>query len=313
MANPRTIRTALATRLESIAGLKAYRNWPALGNLNVPCVIVDVGEAEPEQTFGRGDLTRWTFPLYVLVNSAGGPEQGQDNLDPYLATSSTGGIFGAIAADRTLGGTVDTVFVKGYRDYDPQVVDDNLMYQGCIIDLEVWAADGPTVEADNMALVGSDLTERSTAATAADTELSTVTGLSIAQGVPVMVTFRYRKSAGAAAAAGFGLKINGTLILSAFGANLWPRLRNNNAVEDGFAVLWIMPGDTNYQGTITGSASSRGAPGAGNGQTDLVPFIPLSNAIPAATITSITITGDAVNASQTIYTDDMRVYTLATS
>ena len=138
MANPRTVREALATRLASIQGLKAYRNWPALGNLNVPCAIVDVGAAEPEQTFGRGDLTRWEFPVFLLVNSAGGPEQGQDNLDPFLATSSTGGVYGAIHADRTLGGTVDTCFVKGMRDYDPQVVDDNLIYQGCVIDVEVW-------------------------------------------------------------------------------------------------------------------------------------------------------------------------------
>ena len=138
MANPRALRQSLADRLGSINGLRAYARWPALGNVNVPCVIVDGPTAEPEQTFGRGELTRWSFPLYVLVNSAGGAEQGQDNLDPYLATSSTGGIFGAIAADRTLAGTVDTVFVKAIRDYAPIEIEENRVYMGAIVDCEVW-------------------------------------------------------------------------------------------------------------------------------------------------------------------------------
>ena len=132
---PGTIRAALGTRLRSISGLTVYDRWPS-GGLNPPCAVVAVGPSEPEQVFGRGDLTRWEFPVSVFVAMAPGLDQAQRNLDLYLATSSTGGIFGAIAADRTLGGAVDTVIVRGWRDYEPVEQAPELL--GATCDLEVW-------------------------------------------------------------------------------------------------------------------------------------------------------------------------------
>lgn len=141
MASPTTIRTNLGTRLRSISGLQVYDRWPAVGNLNLPCAVIDMTGSEPEQTFGRGDLTRWDFQLYVLTGTAGGVDQAQKAIDPFLATSSTGGVFGAIAADRTLGGAVDTVFVRGTRDYGLiDLPNTDLMLQGAVIDLEMWAS-----------------------------------------------------------------------------------------------------------------------------------------------------------------------------
>lgn len=139
MANPRTLRTGLGTRLRTIAGLTVYERWP--NQLNPPCAIVDLVGAEPEQTMGRGELTRYDFDLHVLMPLAGGWENAQDRLDPLLATSSTGGLFGAIAADRTLGGAAHTTFVKALpRDYERRIVDENIEILAVTVPVEVWAS-----------------------------------------------------------------------------------------------------------------------------------------------------------------------------
>lgn len=137
MGNPRTIREQLAVRLRSISGLTVYDAWP--GITNPPCAVVQLADAQPEQVFGRGDLTKWDFAIYVLVSGAGGYDRAQQNLDPYLATSSTGGIFGAIAADRRLASTVSDTFVRGYRDYDAFDAGDGVQYVGAVIDVECWS------------------------------------------------------------------------------------------------------------------------------------------------------------------------------
>lgn len=136
MASPATIRDALASRLESISGLKVYPRWPR-GGLNVPCAVIMTPSAEPEQVFGRGDLTRWDVSVHLFVSLAPDAEQAQRHLDPYLATSSTGGVFGAVAADRTLGGAVDTVFDRGYSDYAQQ--EELPEYLGATVNLELWS------------------------------------------------------------------------------------------------------------------------------------------------------------------------------
>ena len=138
MSSPAAIKTALGTRLRTISGLNVYDNWP--DQIETPCVIIRQGEGNPEQTFGRGDVpSRWTMELQLLCTMAPGMSQAQNSLDPYLATSSTGGVFGAIAADRTLAGAVDTVFVKSMRDYDPVSVGEDVYYMGSVVELECWA------------------------------------------------------------------------------------------------------------------------------------------------------------------------------
>ena len=138
MANPRTLRTGLADRLKTISGLEVYERWP--GQLNPPCAVVDLVAAEPEQTMGRGDLTRWDFEIDILYPLAGGWENAQDQMDVLLATSSTGGVYGAIHGDRTLGAIAHSTFVKGYRDYGRRVIDENIELLGATIAAEVWAS-----------------------------------------------------------------------------------------------------------------------------------------------------------------------------
>ena len=138
MATVAAIRTALQTRLKSINGLQVYSRWPA--NVNVPCVIIRRGVTEPEQNLGTGTITKYMFELYVLASLSGGYEQAQDNIDPYLATSSTGGIYGAINADRTLGGVVAATFVKAFSEDDQLEFSENMTYQSFKADVECWAS-----------------------------------------------------------------------------------------------------------------------------------------------------------------------------
>lgn len=138
MASARVIRNALTTRLRSIDKLTVHPRVPDFGYLNPPCATIMPTRGEPEQTFGRGDLTKWEFDVTVLVPGAQGRLDAQDQLDKYTATSSTGGIFGAIAADRTLGGVVDTTFFKAMSDYGEVEIAQDVMLMGVTISLECW-------------------------------------------------------------------------------------------------------------------------------------------------------------------------------
>lgn len=139
MASARVVRNALATRLKSVAGLTVHARMPDFGQLNPPCAVIVPVRSESEQTFGRGDLTRWEFEVNVLVPAAGGRDPAQDRLDVYTATSSTGGIFGAIAADRTLGGVVDDTFIKSMSEYGDVEIAQDVMLAGCTVGIECWS------------------------------------------------------------------------------------------------------------------------------------------------------------------------------
>lgn len=136
--NPRTLRTGIGGRLRTITGLAVYERWP--NQLNPPCAIVSIVAGEPEQAMGRGDLTRWDCEIDILQSLAAGWENAEDRLDPLLATSSTGGIYGVIAADRTLGAIAHSTFVTGIKDYGRRVIDEQLECLGVTVGLEVWAS-----------------------------------------------------------------------------------------------------------------------------------------------------------------------------
>ncbi|MBI2463040.1 MAG: hypothetical protein HYV65_02290 [Candidatus Spechtbacteria bacterium] len=162
-----------------------------------------------------------------------------------------------------------------------------------------------------MTLVGSDLTERTTTSTGNDAAtLSSVSGLNISQGTWVKIVFRWRKTAGAASAPKLGIKINDIQIISTsqFASSL--RTGSTNEAQDGTAQFMLLPGETNYTHGLTGIGSYGGA-SEGQGAVFSVGSA-WTNAMPVGAITSIAITGDAVNGAITLATDELRVYTLPT-
>lgn len=140
MANPTALRTGLANRLKIIKGMgTVYPRWPDA--IMPPCAIIRRGEMEPEQTFGTSGPCKWLFEVYLFTSLAGGYGNAQDNLDPFLATSSTGGLYGVIDGDRTLGGVAITTFVRGIREDDQyDLGGGDIAVAGAVADIEVWAS-----------------------------------------------------------------------------------------------------------------------------------------------------------------------------
>ena len=137
MASPKIVRDALATRLRLISGLTVYPTWP--NNPTPPFAVLEMAQAEHQQVLGRGEFSRWDIDVKLMVSLAGGYENAQNNLDAYLATSSTGGIYGAIRADGTLGGVAADTFMPSISGYDQYEMGETLAYMGAIARVEVWA------------------------------------------------------------------------------------------------------------------------------------------------------------------------------
>lgn len=137
---------------------------------------------------------------------------------------------------------------------------------------------------------GSNTTE-ATLTSATGTDMVTVSGLSIPAGKPFRIKFQYRKTSGAATAALFGLKINSTVV-----ADCQPNVQNvaatsaTNQAEDGVCIVEVFPGETNYQNSLhaTYNTHSSTYAGAFSAQGWIVGQ---TAAMPAATVTSITIRG----------------------
>lgn len=163
-----------------------------------------------------------------------------------------------------------------------------------------------TVTTPGLTLVGSDTTERSTSSTTA-ADLSTISGLSISTATPIEIHFSFRKTAGAAAEAAFGLKLNSTVVQLASTSSATDFTGASNGATSGYAVIRIGPREASYLRSAMCYAASDDF-----GGDKVFPFSSSSD-MPTATITSITITGIVGSASITAAIKNVRVYTLATS
>lgn len=137
MSGVRELRDGLQARLATIANLTAYDTLPDI--IMPPCAVVLPNQGLYEQTFGRGDMTQHQFELHLFVTLAGGIRNAEENLDVYMAASSTGGVYGAIHADRTLGGRAAYSSIRGYRDYGIKEIGTNMEFLGVTVDVEVWS------------------------------------------------------------------------------------------------------------------------------------------------------------------------------
>lgn len=95
-------------------------------------------------------------------------------------------------------------------------------------------------------LVGYSDTATATISTTA-VDLVTISSLSIPVGFTVRVEFNYRKTATAAQAVAFGIKVNSTIVQEATVSAGVPRSSASNQAENGMAIYKIMPrSSTNY-------------------------------------------------------------------
>lgn len=129
------VRTALAARLGTISGLRAYADRAA--SISPPVCLV----LPPGGTFMRYDTMDGAVQITlraVLLISLATSAMGQDIMDPYLATTGPQSIWAALSADPTLGGTVHYAALTEVTTYGTINVGD-VDYLGChfIIDIGI--------------------------------------------------------------------------------------------------------------------------------------------------------------------------------
>lgn len=155
--------------------------------------------------------------------------------------------------------------------------------------------------ANAQTLVASDAVERTCLNVA--TDLCTFAGLNIGVTDAVMITGRFRKTAGAAVAALLGLKINGVQIL-----NNQACTSSVSQAEDGiFRYGPLRPGRVGYTRGIQrielhGRVSSSGA------ESLVAQTVSWAADIPSVPFTSIAVTGNSNSASVTLAVQDVSVY-----
>ena len=156
---------------------------------------------------------------------------------------------------------------------------------------------------------GGNTTEATTTSTTA-VDLITVSALTIAAATPIHIVTVGRKTSGAAAGAGLGIKLNTTVVSEADTVAALLILTGNDQAETGGVCAVIPPRVTSYLRTgcafynlyTTASIDSGTQPACGD-----------NNDAPTASITDFVIRGISGNALVTLGSDELNVYTLATS
>lgn len=145
---------------------------------------------------------------------------------------------------------------------------------------------------------GAGTTEASTTSPT-QVDLITISGLNIAAATPFIVVCSYRKTAGAAATALIGLKLNATTVMSGNTAT-----SSTNQAESGALFLYVGPRVTNYLRGAVGMMDAGGAAWR---------TAAWDADAPVAAITAVVIRGSTTDAAITLGVDEVFVYTLATS
>jgi hypothetical protein len=120
------IRTALATNLATIPGLRTAAEIPDLPN--PPIAVVSLDSVTYDQAFAEG-MTNYNFTVTVIVGRSA-EREAQRKLDGYISPGANS-VKNAIESDKTLGGYA----------YDCRVVSMNSVGSLTISDTTYLAAD----------------------------------------------------------------------------------------------------------------------------------------------------------------------------
>lgn len=115
MASLSDLRTGIATRLQTISGLRCYDVIPDQPQLPAAMVMLKP-PVKYDQSMGGTAI--WTFLVTVLV-SRWDATRAQHQIDPYIDTDGAQSIKAAIEADRNLGGACDDISVQQVTQYGP--------------------------------------------------------------------------------------------------------------------------------------------------------------------------------------------------
>lgn len=121
------ILTAIKANLSTISGLRLTDYVP--DQVNPPQAVVDFpGELDPHGTF-KGGLLTLEATVTVLVSKTV-DRAGTAALAAYASSTGTNSIQAAIEADPTLGGVVDSCYVRGFRRLNQQEIDEITFFGG---------------------------------------------------------------------------------------------------------------------------------------------------------------------------------------
>ena len=132
MATVGSIRQGIATRMETIPGLRASATM--LDDPRPPVAMVIPERIEYDMTAGRG-VDRYIFIIQLLVSRAD-ERAAQNNIDPYITGPTS--VKEALFADPTLDGAAQTCRLTDLRSYG-QVLYGETLYLGCEFIVEVYA------------------------------------------------------------------------------------------------------------------------------------------------------------------------------
>ena len=120
MADIQQLRTALATNLATITGLRTSVDIP--DNPNPPIAVVQLMRVEYHQDMRNG-MSEYTFGVQVIVGRAD-DRSAQRNLDAYCSSDSASSVRGAIESNRTLSGYAYDCVVTEMSSYGSVIVND---------------------------------------------------------------------------------------------------------------------------------------------------------------------------------------------
>jgi hypothetical protein len=120
MASITDLRTAIATNLATISGLRTSPTLP--DNPNPPIALVTPISVSFDDVFRRGMQT-YTFVVSVIVGRVD-ERTAQNKLDAFVSSTGSSSIKLAVESDKTLGGNAFDCRVTEMRNYGELTIGD---------------------------------------------------------------------------------------------------------------------------------------------------------------------------------------------
>jgi hypothetical protein len=121
MADISTLRTAIATNLATISGLRTSATVP--DQINPPIAVVMPASITYDLAFRRSGGDEYEFSVMVIVGRVD-ERMAQNKLDAYCSGTGAQSIKAAIESNRTLGGEAFDCRVTSLRSYSQVSVAD---------------------------------------------------------------------------------------------------------------------------------------------------------------------------------------------
>lgn len=135
MADINELRTALATNLGTISGLRTSTFIP--DQPNPPIAIVQLDRVQYHMDFRNG-MSEYNFVIQLIVGRAD-ERTAQRTLDGYCNSTGASSVQLAVESDRTLGGKAFDCIVTEMSSYGPVLVNDTT-YLGAEWQIRVLAS-----------------------------------------------------------------------------------------------------------------------------------------------------------------------------